>query len=537
MRYIKPPDFKSVKELEAHYAKVSEEITALLTTDASVNTAQELNEKLSLALNSAVSYLTKVNKDFAEKELPTAFEEGKNSVKDAPVVSAREAAAILEKQGFKYAKKGLSRDTYIELQTATQGAGKALKTRINSIIGDLRKTGQDSVYNVQQAILKDLQKNGLLTVEYSNGAKQPLHAYAAMAARSARIESINIGAIGRALQAGTDYVKMTSVPQCCKLCGAYQDKVYCISGKDNRFPALFKTVLRNGYALPHPNCRHEFIPWFIELEDPADVQKAIKNSQIKYDSKGNLVDVRYQADIKGYAAWQAGNRQLNRELLEYERMQEHYAKKKQPAPYTTLAGFRRARRAQAESYKAVAKTLADASKYGEKLPKPKGNNRGLIDSKAYENNLMQIVGNEIGRKVTVAAREILRENNRANEETAIAFSSSGERILKQHNKGLFISIDMDVIRRQSKDSVVLVHNHPQNDSFSDRDLRFMQNEQIHTIIASCHNGKIFSLRTNCGKRVDEYIVSEYNRYISNGLTRAETLQIMANKYDWEYKEI
>lgn len=344
MRYIKHPDFKSVKALEAHYKKTSEEITALLTTDASVNTAQQLNEKLSIALNAAVSYLTKVNREFAEKELPAAFTEGKSSIKDAPVVSVKEAAAILEKQGFKYAKKGLSRDTYIELQTATQGAGKALKTRINSIIGDLHKTGQDTVYNVQQAILKDLQKNGLLTVEYANGARQPLHAYAAMAARSARIESINIGTIGGALQAGTDYVKMTSVPQCCKLCGAYQDKVYSISGKDNRFPALFKTVLRNGYALPHPNCRHEFVPWFIEMEAPDDVQKAIKNSQIKYDSKGNLVDVRYQADIKGYAAWQAGNRQLNRELLEYERMKAYYESKGLDAPYTTLAGFRRARR-------------------------------------------------------------------------------------------------------------------------------------------------------------------------------------------------
>lgn len=56
------------------------------------------------------------------------------------------------------------------------------------------------------------------------------------------------------------------------------------------------------------------------------------------------MDVRYQKDIKSYAAWQAGNRQLNREMLEFQRMQEHYAKKKQPAPYTTLGSFRKARR-------------------------------------------------------------------------------------------------------------------------------------------------------------------------------------------------
>ena len=219
-------------------------------------------------------------------------------------------------------------------------------------------------------------------------------------------------------------------------------------------------------------------------------------------------------------------------------MQEYYAKKNQPAPYTTLAGFRRARRAQAESYKAVAKTIADASKYGEKLPRPKGNNQSIINSSGYEHKYGQIVSSNISRRVTVAAREILRENNRANEETAIAFSLSGERILKQHSKGLFISIDMEIVRRQPKDSVVLVHNHPQNDSFSDRDLRFMQNKQIHTIIASCHDGKIFSLRTNCGKRVDEYIVSEYNSIIEQeNLTRNEALAFLSKKYGWEYKEL
>lgn len=344
MKYIRPPEFKSVREFEAHYKKIEQDITELLTTDGSASTAQELNAKLSQALNAAVSYLANVNKRFTNNELPTAFQEGKDRIKDPPKVTAKEVAAILEKQGFKYAKNGFSRDTYIELQNATQTALKGMQTRVNSIIKDLHKTGQDSVYNVQQAIVKDLEEHGI-TVTYSNGAKQSLHSYAAMAARSARIESTNIGAIGRALQAGTDFVKMTTMPQCCKLCGAYQGKVYSISGKDKRFPALFKTVLRSGYALPHPNCRHEFIPWYEEIEAPEDVEKAIKSSKILYDKNGELVDVRFQKDIKGYAAWQAGNRQLNRELLEYEQMKAYYASKGETPPYKTLGAFRRASRA------------------------------------------------------------------------------------------------------------------------------------------------------------------------------------------------
>lgn len=367
MKYIKPPDFKSVREFQAYYEKIEQDINKLLTTDGSAFSAKELNEKLSLALNAAIAYLSRKNETFTKNELATAFQEGRQAVKEPAKVSVKEAAEILAKQGYKYAKNGLSRDTYIELQTATVAAGKDLKSRVNSIIKDLSKTGQDSVYNVQQAIIQDLQKNGLMTVKYSNGAKQPLHAYAAMAARSARIESMNIGAIGRALQAGTDYVEMTRMPQCCKYCGAYQGKVYCISGKDKRFPALFQTVLRNGYALPHPNCRHEFIPWFIEMEAPEDVEKAIKDSKIKYDKRGNLVDVRYQKDIESYAAWQAGNRQLNRETLEYERMKVYYAEQGKEPPYKSLGAFRRARRADelSPAFKAWRYRNVDGKQYEE----------------------------------------------------------------------------------------------------------------------------------------------------------------------------
>ena len=130
--------------------------------------------------------------------------------------------------------------------------------------------------------------------------------------------------------------------------------MYSISGKDARFPALFKTVLKNGYALPHSNCRHEFIPYFEEIEDPADVEKEIKNSKIKYDARGKLVDVRFQKDIEAYQMWQVGNRQLNRELIEFKRMQKHYEGREAEMPYKTLGGLRRARRADnlSPAYKA-----------------------------------------------------------------------------------------------------------------------------------------------------------------------------------------
>ena len=48
------------------------------------------------------------------------------------------------------------------------------------------------------------------------------------------------------------------------------------------------------------------------------------------------------------------SRQLNAEYLEFERMRQHYAGREAEMPYKTLAGFRRARRANdlSPAYKA-----------------------------------------------------------------------------------------------------------------------------------------------------------------------------------------
>lgn len=107
-------------------------------------------------------------------------------------------------------------------------------------------------------MVDDMRKNGVFTVKYKNGAQVPLEAYAAMAARTARAETQNIGSIGWAEEHGIDYVQMSTVFPTCPVCARFQGRVYCISGKDKRFMPLFgeNSPLSSGYALVHPNCRH-----------------------------------------------------------------------------------------------------------------------------------------------------------------------------------------------------------------------------------------------------------------------------------------
>ena len=65
----------------------------------------------------------------------------------------------------------------------------------------------------------------------------------------------------------------------------------------------------------------------------------------------------------------------------------------------------------------------------------------------------------------------------------------------------------------------------------------MENKKIHTLIACTHDGKIYSLRTNCGKPFDKYVDGLYNRYIAEGNTAHEALTKISTIYGWEYKEL
>ena len=564
MRYIKPPDFKSVKELGEVYKRIEQDITDLLVNDASARTADELNKKISQAVSLAIKYVADANKKFTEKELPTAFKEGQDSVKvEKKVLSQKEASAILEKQGFKYAKNSFSRDTYIELQNATLSAGNGLKKRVNTIIGDLAKTGQDTIYNVQQAILKDLEEHNVLEIKYSNGAKMPLSAYAMMAARSARIESTNIGAIGRALQGGTDLVKMTTMPQCCKLCGAYQDKVYSISGKDKRFPALFKTVLKHGYALPHPNCRHEFIPYYEEIEDPEDVKKDIAKSKIKYDSKGNLVDVRYQKDIEAYQSWQAGNRQLNREMHEYEQMQAYYENKGLEAPYKTLGAFRRSRRSQAQSYRDNRKewnTMKESIpngltnwKYSGRIGKEPNPNaetdcavsQKRINNKKHRDGVVNLVADvTVGKAVSNIESEILKHRNgKEQEDLYLVDARTGKTVAKNTQSKELLKVEStkemkDLLSADDKRQYVLIHNHPYNSPPSIADLNSLaKNPKIKYGIIVGHNGTVYKYTAPSSEIPEDdldLLVKKYRSMnYSEKTAREKAYKVMMKKYNFK----
>lgn len=338
-------DDKSVLDLLKAYANAERQIQA--AADSRKATVKQYQRSLNKAVTDALSILDEHNRKFADEGLQTGFSEGQKKTdghtpKAHGGMSAKQAAKVLQSAGFRYNAQAFGRDAYIELHSATKAAGDGFMGRVNKTIQRLKKEGKDTVYNVAQAVKEDIQKQGLLNVEYKGGRKVSVSSYAAMAARSARMESANIGAFGRALENGTDYVRCTTIYPTCEICAKYQGKIYCISGKDKRFPALFETALRSGYALMHPNCRHEFIPVWLELMDEKELAAEIDRSKISPQA-----DTRSQKERDAYAEWQAEHRQRYSE-------QQYFNQAKQTLgsamPYKDIGAFRRSYRSKEGSF-------------------------------------------------------------------------------------------------------------------------------------------------------------------------------------------
>ena len=183
----------------------------------------------------------------------------------------------------------------------TDNANQTYKTVWKSINRDItRASTETSIKDLKANIATKLADKGFLTIQYSNGVNMPLDAYAEMVARSARTETFNTAAIEYAKQS-TDLVECSIIFPTCDICAKFQGRVYSVSGKDKRYPSLYETALANGFELIHPNCRHQFLPYHEELDEPRE--RSTKQS----NSNRPFADNRTERNRKSYQDWQALN--------------------------------------------------------------------------------------------------------------------------------------------------------------------------------------------------------------------------------------
>lgn len=192
--------------------------------------------------------------------------------------------------------------------------------------------------------------------------------YAAMLARTTRAETENLSMIQQALREGIDLVECDIVSPTCDSCAVYQGRVYSISGNDSRYPALYKTAFKSGYSIIHPNCRHSWSPYHVELYSEEERRQALERSNRtwKPDGDGRVFQQTERARAE-YSKGQQLMRQWNAEIVEYERMKAYYAEQGQEPPYKSLGAFRREVRKphekQSPAMRAWKRHYSDAKQY------------------------------------------------------------------------------------------------------------------------------------------------------------------------------
>ena len=325
-----------------------------------VNKVSKLNNKVYKAIKKANAESVDDLLAFLSGFLMVEFSKVKKNTADYLGVIKDDVQNVSSKQDLPTNKQlvnRLQKQTYIELNSNLVCAEKELMRDFKQAIKPYKKT-PTHITDVKKVLQDEFVKNGGVKVTYKNGAKMPLDKYFAMATRTARSETLNATAIDNALKLGTDYVYMEPANTSCKTCATLGNRVYCISGKDSKYPSVYGVLFRKGYTCIHPHCRCVLKPFFIEDHTNSEMKQILRDSNRLYD-----LDPRTESQRQAYQEVQAFNHRVWEATKEYEKAKEVFGKDL-PSQLDTLPKFRRGHAMKTERYKEIHNTMQAI----EKLP-------------------------------------------------------------------------------------------------------------------------------------------------------------------------
>lgn len=163
----------------------------------------------------------------------------------------------------------------------------------------------------------------------------------------------------------------------------------------------------------------------------------------------------------------------------------------------------------------------------------------ILSSEDYKMKFAGIFANEkANNSLCRESRRAIRRNANTPNETFAFVNKTGKIIGKGHTGAHGGTIDVSCLSGLANNSVVLTHNHPLSVSFSEDDLKLLNDfPQLTCIIAAGHDGTVYKLAIDSGIRVFENIEGEYLRLLSELEDPDQCVGILANKYGWRYEKI
>ena len=274
---------------------------------------------------------------------------------------------------------------------------------------------------------KPFLSGGINCIEYKDGRRVNIASYSQMAVRTANLRAQLMGEGDFRKSIGRTLVQATSHGGACPICQKWEkhifiDDVYSGGTKKDGKYMLLSEAMKQGFL--HPNCRHGLTTYYPELED-------IENeTEEEYQSDWDYINERINY--------------INRNIKKYDRL----------------------------SKGSIAQE--NISFYSNKKTQWENERKSIIRNNKVDNIVKLIeVTNEEQKKCT-ELYNLYKENNVEN----LSLIDSKNYKLKgkitnlgQHSTVAFSKEQLSIMNESSKRSLIAIHNHPSNSTFSLKDIR------------------------------------------------------------------
>jgi len=358
----------------------------------------------------------------------------------------------------------------------------------------------------------------------------------------------------------------------------WQGRVFSRSGTNKKYPDFKKsTGYGTGPGLGGWNCRHNYYPFFEGLSDKSYTDKELDEMNNKKVTYNNKEYTEYEATQMQRKA-ERNIRTSKRELAAYDGIMSSNAqtslrREAQNKFNTVTLDLKQKENDLKDFIKQTGFTRDKARErvvdFNNKISsKAIGNNKKILaNTKKYDiikTDDISIDGiTKKGKSgLKDAYNTALNHGLTTNTETLLNIDKiTGKYVTKKHDgvksRVTLSDEDIDVLHTAPKNSIISIHNHPGNSSFSDADMRIMTKfESISDLTVIGHENTIYTLsvgdgiRPKLGTITDDYDNIRYIKGIkyskkvqNNELTHDkawhehsnEIVEEMAKKYGWKYR--
>lgn len=416
-------------------------------------------------------------------------------------------------------------------------------------------TGAGTLSQCVDMATKDFLAKGLNCIEYANGARVPIDAYASMALRTTQTRAYLHGESSKRDEWGVNTVIVNKRGVACPRCLRYVGKVFYDDVWGNvpvpspaKYPRLSDAIAGGLY---HPNCKDIHTTYFEGITTPpepmteAEKKEAARVYNLEQRQRYNERQIRRYKRLYSGSVDAENKTKYFKKLEEWQGTQRNFVK----ANGDVLKRRYENEKLRVADFPEPPKTDANWSAEAERINKNQEfvvENR-MLEGREYVEKFSKMTNDpDTRREYYKSAKEILNHRSGQNGEDLYLYNTRTKTWYKsttgkEAGKPEYTKDILGAIKNSNRGELVAFHNHPTSmpPSVNDINAAFINGYSKGYVL--CHDGKIYEY-TNSTKPVS---VNLYNltiaKYKHLGYNEFEaqikTLNDLSEIYEFSFKEV